>query len=60
MMKREYLRSKEVAEKLGLAVGTIFRMARRGQFPSGVKFGRARRWNEDEINAWAAAQSEGA
>ncbi|MBQ8693144.1 MAG: AlpA family phage regulatory protein [Synergistaceae bacterium] len=59
-MKQDFLRSKEVAAKLGLAVCTIFRMAKQGKFPKGVKFGRARRWNEDEINAWAAAQSEDA
>ena len=57
-MKQDFLRSKEVAAKLGLAVCTIFRMARQGKFPKGVKFGRARRWNVSDIDAWAAAQTQ--
>jgi prophage regulatory protein len=44
---------KEVASKLGISRGTVWRMTRDGTFPPKVSItGRSVRWRESEVDEW--------
>jgi len=46
----------DVAEYLGLSVGTVYNKVSRGEIPH-VKLGRAVRFRRSEIDRWIDAQS---
>ena len=53
-----FLTMKELAAQLKVTKTTLFSLMKRGQFPAGIRIGRCRRWNIDEIDRWAEAQQE--
>jgi prophage regulatory protein len=55
---RRTMRIRTVAEKTGLAVSSIWRLARQGQFPAPVRLSPGcTAWFEHEIDAWLDAKS---
>jgi prophage regulatory protein len=55
---RRTIRIRLVAEKTGLAVSSIWRLARQGDFPSPVRLSPGcTAWFEHEIDAWLDAKS---
>ena len=56
LRERRYLRGREVAERLGIALTTIYRFTRHGEFPQPLKFGRSTRWDVQAIDDWASRQ----
>jgi|GEM_PF-2991319 len=44
-----YLDAAEIARRLGISIKTVFRWAKEGKLPPGVKFGRLRRWRRSEL-----------
>ena len=57
LKERRYLRAREVAERLGVGVTTIYRLIQQGQFIEGARFGGSRRWDVQEVDKWAAEQA---
>jgi len=57
MAETQYLTLKDLCKRLKLAQSTIFGLLRQGKFPRGLKIGHSRRWNFDEVTAWAKVQS---
>ena len=58
MAEAQYLTLAEVAERLHIAKTSVYNFMKTANFPTGAKFGRkCRRWNIDEIDRWAKAQS---
>ncbi len=55
MKKNAYLSIHQVAERFGVNVTTIYRLAQRGQLP-GFKIGNQWRFSEDMLESWAADQ----
>ena len=45
----KYLNAKDLAQRYGLSVITVFKKAKSGEFPAGIKIGRSRRWSIDEL-----------
>ena len=57
-LPRRTMRIRMVAEKTGLAVSSIWRLARQGQFPAPVRLSPGcTAWFEHEIDAWLDAKS---
>lgn len=57
MKKQELLTLSEVAERLGLALGTVSAYRARGRMPEPtVQYGRTPLWSEDVIDRWRATQ----
>ena len=56
--ERRYLGAREVAERLGVGVTTIYRLIQKEQFPEGARFGKSHRWDIQDVDAWAAAQAQ--
>jgi prophage regulatory protein len=55
---RRTLRIRPVAKKTGLAVSSIWRLAREGQFPAPIKLSPGcTAWFEHEIDEWLDAKS---
>ena len=47
----------EVEAKTGLGRSTIYRLMRRGEFPTPIRIGpRAVRWPQSELDAWLASR----
>ena len=47
----------QVQDRIGLGTSTIYRLMRRGTFPSPLKIGgKCVRWDADEIEAWLASR----
>lgn len=46
------LNVKQVSEKVGLAVSTIWRDKRNGNFPAPRKFGASTLWSSEHIDQW--------
>lgn len=44
---------KEVAQRLGVSHDFIYDRLARNEFPQGRKFGRLRRWPEEDISLWS-------
>ena len=58
ILPRRTMRIRTVAEKTGLAVSSIWRLARQGQFPAPVRLSRGcTAWFEHEIEAWLHEKS---
>ena len=53
----EYANATQLAECLGLSRSGLYALRKRGQFPNGVRIGKARRWNVYDVAAWLAAQA---
>ena len=51
------LKAHEVAEMLGVSVGSVWRWSASGRLPAPVKLGRASRWRKSEIEAKIAKLS---
>ena len=52
-MQKELLTAKEVAERVGCDVSTIYARMKSGDFPRSIKIGsRSVRWWSREIDAW--------
>ncbi|WP_420909771.1 helix-turn-helix transcriptional regulator [Acidiferrobacter thiooxydans] len=47
---------KEVAERLGVCVRMAEIMLAEGRLPRPVRFGRLRRWSEDQMDAFIVAE----
>lgn len=58
MTEQKYLNAREAAARLGITKGLIYNMLRRGEFITGVYFGRCRRWNVDDVDRWASEQKK--
>ena len=58
LKERRYLRAREVAERLGVSITTVYRLIRQGQFIEGARFGGSRRWDVQAIDAWAQSKSQ--
>ena len=56
--ERRYLGARDVAKRLSLSTTTLYRLIQRGDFPQGLKFGHSTRWDIQDVDAWAKAQSE--
>lgn len=46
------LKIAEVTKMIGMSRDFIYDRLATGTFPPGAKFGRSRRWDEDEVQAW--------
>ena len=57
--EERYLTMKDLTQRYGLSRFAIHKWMRRGFFPCGVRFGRARRWPLSQLMEWeeAAAQT---
>ena len=53
--ERRFWSAAEVAEFLGLRVGTVRQYAREGRIPAPRVFGRLRKWDRLELAAWSDA-----
>ena len=53
-----YVSATELALMLGIARSGIFNLMKQGKFPHGVKIGRNRRWNVQEVKEWLKHQNE--
>lgn len=49
------LRPEEVAEILGVPVGTLYQWRHRGFGPAALKVGRHLRWRHEDVTAWLAS-----
>ena len=58
MPEQEYLSAKELSARLAIPQNTLYYIAKHGDFPRGIKIGRARRWLASEIEAYLMAQSQ--
>lgn len=58
-MATKMLNIRQVAERIGLGMSTIWRKVANGEFPSPVQIGKqARRWPEPEVEAWLASREK--
>ena len=51
-----FLKVREVAQKLNISRSSVYEFMRRGNFPQPYKFGKTIRWNEVDIEDWAKSQ----
>lgn len=55
------LRARDVAERLGCNVSTVYRWASSGAFPKQIRLSSALvGWREDEIESWIEGRERGA
>lgn len=47
-----YIDAKTLAQQLGISKVGLLLLCRKGQFPPGVRIGRARRWSVEEVKEW--------
>lgn len=45
----DYLNARQLADKLGVTVQTVYNLIREGTLPAGVKIGKSRRWDWDTV-----------
>ena len=48
----EFLKARELAQRLGITVKTVYNLADTGELPAGVKFGKSRRWDWDTVKGF--------
>lgn len=53
-----YIKAKELAQRLGVTIRTIYSLANTGQLPAGVKFGKSRRWDWEQVKEFINKKSE--
>ena len=53
-----YIKAQELAQRLGVTVRTIYTLIDTGQLPAGVKIGKSRRWNWEQVNEFINNKSE--
>lgn len=51
-----FLKVREVAQKLNISRSSVYEFMRRGNFPQPYKFGKAIRWDEVDVENWARGQ----
>lgn len=51
-MSQLLLKIDEVAERLGIAKSTLWRLNASGKIPRPVRIGRSTRWRSDELEDW--------
>ncbi|MBR1603729.1 MAG: helix-turn-helix domain-containing protein [Ruminococcus sp.] len=56
--RQQYVNARELEARLGIPRNTLYYIAKHGNFPTGIKIGRARRWLASEVEAYLAAQSQ--
>jgi len=56
MSETSLLTPKALAEKLGVPLGTVHKMARLGYGPVPLKIGKHLRWRRADVDAWLDAQ----
>ena len=44
-----YLNARQLADRLGVTVQTVYNLIREGIIPAGVKIGKSRRWDWDAV-----------
>lgn len=54
----ELLTVKELAAKLKITVQTVYALIHSGQLPRGIKIGKSRRWDVDEVRSFLNAKKE--
>ena len=54
----DLLTVKELAAKLKITVQTVYSLIKAGQLPAGVKIGKSRRWNWEQVNEFINKKSE--
>ena len=54
----DFLTIRELAAQLKVTKATLFSLMKRGQFPTGVRIGRCRRWDVDKVNEWLDTQAQ--
>lgn len=52
--------AKELAERLGISIRTLEDLIVRGEIPSPMRFGRARRWEPELVERWIKKKAEDA
>ena len=57
-MEQKFLSVREVAKRLNIGVSTLYRLIKQGLFIQGGYFGGSRRFNIDEVDAWAQAKAQ--
>ncbi len=50
-MPTELLKARQVAERLGVCLRTVWRWTATGQLPPPFRLGRVTRWKKDDIDA---------
>ena len=55
MLKKNYLSIGEVADRFGVNITTIYRLAQSGKLPA-FKIGSQWRFSEEQLEAWVADQ----
>jgi excisionase family DNA binding protein len=55
-MAREFLRAREVAERLDVSLRTVWAWTAAGRLPPPFRMGRVTRWRSSEIEAYVAAR----
>ena len=51
-----WLTAAQLAQSFGLSRSGVFNLIRNGRFPRGIKIGKSRRWDVDDVRAWIDAQ----
>ena len=52
----KFIDATEIAHVFGLSRPGIFNLIKAGKFPPGIKIGRSRRWNLNDVQAWIENQ----
>ena len=55
---QQYLNVRQLADRYGVCVATIYNYIRAGKLPAGVHFGRIHRWNIADIEAFEQALAD--
>ena len=48
----EFLKARQLAQRLGITVKTVYNLVDTGELPAGVKFGKSRRWDWDTVKGF--------
>lgn len=56
---KKYVSMRDLVERFGVTQQCIRNWINAGQFPQGVKFGRARRWDISEVEVFEASKETG-
>lgn len=54
-----YVKASELARRLGVTVKTIYNLMNSGIIPRGMKFGKSRRWDWQEVDDFLKHKSAG-
>ena len=54
----QFIKASDLARYLNITVASVYNYARQGIIPSGVKIGKSRRWDLDEVKAFIEMRKE--